>query len=239
MAALGRSEPAPAGLGWLHSNWSTRSAELLSALGGIALASPQRYLHRMEKGFIAEGLLQKANGARLDGPCPCRLVILRCDENDWNSRRGRGQLLLQLQTVHARHLEIEDQAARVLQVVRSQEVLGRGECLCAESDRSQETPQRLPVRLIIVHDCDDRSFPLAHTRSICVSRAGCSHLWETGAAARRAGSSPLIQEACAGQCVLRAGSPFCARILRLGAFTVFWKLWPISYGLELCEPALA
>ncbi len=63
---------------------------VLSALRWIALAAPQRYLHRMEQGFIAERLLQKANGPCLDGPCPCRLVILCCDKDDWNSRPGRG-----------------------------------------------------------------------------------------------------------------------------------------------------
>ncbi len=139
---------------------------VLSALRWIALAAPQRYLHRMEQGFIAERLLQEANGARLDGPCPCRLVILRCDEYDWNSRPGRGQVLLQLQTVHPRQPEIEDQASRVMQVVGMQEVLSRGERLCGKSDRFQETPQRLPVRLIIVHNCNDRSLPHAYTRSI-------------------------------------------------------------------------
>lgn len=64
----------------------------LSTLSRLALATPpQRYLHRMEQGFIAERLLQEANGARLEGPCPYRLVTIRSDEDDRDLVLGSDQ----------------------------------------------------------------------------------------------------------------------------------------------------
>ena len=57
---------------------------------------------------------------------------------------------LELQTVHPRHPQVEDQARGAPQVLRAEELLGRGGGRHLEPDRPEQGVDRLADRLVVV-----------------------------------------------------------------------------------------
>lgn len=71
-------------------------------------------------------------------------------------QREQYQSRLVFQSAHPRPMHIEDEALRLAQVIRTDEIFCRGENLRPESYRVEEPLQRLANRLVIVHNRDER-----------------------------------------------------------------------------------
>src|SRR5262249_4469737 len=63
---------------------------------------------------------------------------------------------LDLETVHARHADVEDEAGRLRRRRRVEEVLARAECFGTMAERADQAARRFPYRLVVVDDGDER-----------------------------------------------------------------------------------
>jgi len=66
--------------------------------------------------LTVEGLGQESDCSASLRPRPHTRVGKSCDENDGNSAAGVAQPVLQIETVHARHLNVGNDARRLYQV---------------------------------------------------------------------------------------------------------------------------
>src|SRR5207253_847389 len=66
-----------------------------------------------------------------------------------------GQLALQIQSAQTRQPDVQDEAARYVRPLSSEELLRRGEGLNAQSDRLDELLRGVSDRRLIVHHIDD------------------------------------------------------------------------------------
>src|SRR5262249_16774698 len=87
-----------------------------------------------------------------------RVVIgMRRDEDDRDAPAHRLQLTLELESVYARHPHVENQACRLVRLIRMQERFPRREILCAKSDRSEQIVERIPESVVIVDNRNERN----------------------------------------------------------------------------------
>ena len=81
----------------------------------------KRRLYGIEEILLVAGFIQKGHCAGGKGTSS-RVVIGICrDEDDRDAPICRHQLTLELESVHARHPHIENQARRLVRVIRLQE----------------------------------------------------------------------------------------------------------------------
>jgi len=85
---------------------------------------PQSRLDRIQQSIVAEGLEQVIHGPAPQNPRPQLLVSMSSDEDDRHARVAADQTSVQLEPAHPRHAHIEDQAVRLAQTIRAQELLG-------------------------------------------------------------------------------------------------------------------
>lgn len=81
-----------------------------------------------------------------------RTVRMRGDEDGWNSYAVAYEMLLKLQAVHLRHLEIDNQAFGKPRRQRREKILSRFISLGMKSVRTQQPTQCLEHGRIIVHN---------------------------------------------------------------------------------------
>ena len=74
------------------------------------------------------------------------------DEDHRNPTTPAVESALKLQSSHDRHMNINDYATRLVEIIRSQEILGRRKSLGSQADGSYETIESLADRLVIVHN---------------------------------------------------------------------------------------
>jgi hypothetical protein len=75
--------------------------------------------------IFTERVVQEANGAGLDHTSPYSLVREGGNEYYGHAVTIGNQTILQLDSAHAGHLDVGDQARRELHMTRSEEFLGR------------------------------------------------------------------------------------------------------------------
>jgi hypothetical protein len=108
----------------------------------LLLAISKSGLDRAPQGFRVEGPAQERDGSSPAGPHPSLLVAMRGVDDERNAIPLAYQLLLELVTAHAGHLEIEHEARGRARPIRSQELLGRRKCRNGRSNRSEEPGER-------------------------------------------------------------------------------------------------
>jgi hypothetical protein len=74
---------------------------------------------------VAEGFEQALDSTLLEQVKPHRVIGVRRDEDDRNRSTATIQLTLQIGSRHVRHGDIEDQAARMFETVRLEELFRR------------------------------------------------------------------------------------------------------------------
>jgi len=79
---------------------------------------------------------------------------MRGDEYNGNAPAEFVQMALKLEASHARKIHIEDQASRMRDVFRCQEIFSRSKGIHSKSHGTHEVLERLADRGIVVHDCD-------------------------------------------------------------------------------------
>jgi hypothetical protein len=102
--------------------------------------------------FFFARLVQKSHRTGRERSRPRVVVCVRRDENDRDARVGGSQLTLKIQSTHTWHPHIKDQAIRIVQFIRVQELLGRRETVRAHSNGSQQVVKRVPEKIIIVYN---------------------------------------------------------------------------------------
>ena len=120
-------------------------------------AAGQRLLHRLEEVLVGERLGEKLDGAGLHRPHRRRDVPVAGDEDDGDARVHPGELALEVEPGEARHLHVDDQAARRDAVVALQELPRREEGLGLEPRRAHEVADARAHRLIIIDHTHDRA----------------------------------------------------------------------------------
>jgi hypothetical protein len=126
----------------------------------IGLLAPailrQRLVEVFDKSWSVKRLDQEADRPRVQRPLADALFGERRDENDRQRSPLGSQQALQLKAAHARHLNICDQARRVIQLRRLQELAGRRKRISDVSKRSHEPVGRSADGRIIIDDRDHR-----------------------------------------------------------------------------------
>lgn len=84
-------------------------------------------------------------------------VVESRDEDDRDAAARGRQLLLQLQSVHAGHLHINDETCGVVQMAKAEKALGRFKSCGSESERFDEQGRAPANRSIVVNDRDEVS----------------------------------------------------------------------------------
>ena len=79
-------------------------------------------------------------------------VAMRGNEDDRQFRIAKFDAALQLQTVHARHAHVGDDADCLGEDGGLQGLFGGGERCCAEVGRLQQAFDRLPNLSVVIHD---------------------------------------------------------------------------------------
>src|SRR5688572_24761459 len=128
----------------------------LAERSAIAAVFLQRLVDAIDEVLVAERLLDEIDRARLHGLHCHRHVAVTGDEDDRQDRMLFVELLLQLQSRHAGHADVEHQAARAILAVRVEKLLRRAERLHRVSDRAQQQFQRIADCSIVVHHEDGR-----------------------------------------------------------------------------------
>src|SRR2546428_4878996 len=117
----------------------------------------QRRIDRFEKSILTERLAQVRDGAISQRPRACALVgSVRRYENDRNVTLARRELTLELKPTHPGHPHIENQAVGLAELLRIRELLGRRECLHAQTERADQAAQGLADRLIVIDNRNQR-----------------------------------------------------------------------------------
>jgi hypothetical protein len=148
-------EPPP-----FTSPWADRSADTAPAAAKLlsALCPLQGRIEALDQGLSAEGLVQKAYRSGLHRPRPNALFVEGCDENDRHAVTLGNQEALQLDTAHARHLNVRDHARRIVHTWRLEKICGGRKRADGEPKRAHETLRRHPNGCIIVNDRNYRAF---------------------------------------------------------------------------------
>jgi hypothetical protein len=107
-------------------------------------------IYRIEEFFLAERFVQKGYRAGFEGARAGIVICVRGDEDDRDSPVGRNHLTLEIESVHAGHSHVENQACRIARLIRTQKRVRRRETLRPKSDRSDQIVKRTPKGVVIV-----------------------------------------------------------------------------------------
>jgi hypothetical protein len=100
--------------------------------------------------FFSARLVQKSHRTGRERSRPRVVVYMRRDENDRDARVGGSQLTLKIQSTHTWHPHIKDQAIRIVQFIRVQELLGRRETVRAHANGAQQVVKRVPEKIVVI-----------------------------------------------------------------------------------------
>src|ERR1043166_5349424 len=101
------------------------------------------HVERLAQGRVAERLEQARHRALFHEARKFRLIRMRRDKDDRDFMPTLHQLALEIGSAHARHGDVEDQTARVVNATGGKEFLCRGERLDRESELLEQVRQRL------------------------------------------------------------------------------------------------
>ena len=117
----------------------------------------ESHIYRMEEFFLAKRFVQKRHRAGFEGPLARAVICVRGNEDNRDPPVGRNDLTLQIESVHARHSHIENQACRIARLIRTQKRFRRRETLRPKADRSDQIVEGIPKRVVIVDNRNERN----------------------------------------------------------------------------------
>jgi hypothetical protein len=100
--------------------------------------------------FVVKWFVQECHGPGLHRSSTSFFIVISSDENNRNSTACRSQLALQLQSVHARHLNVNDEARSIVQLFGLQETFARFKGSHPKAERLDEKSRGPTDGLIIV-----------------------------------------------------------------------------------------
>ena len=110
----------------------------------------------VEQGLVPERLGQDVDRALAERQFAQLVVGVGGDEDDRDVTPPEAQPSLEFEAAHARHADVEDQAARIAIGLGLQEFLGGREGHGGEAGGADQRPQRLAHGVVVVDDCDQR-----------------------------------------------------------------------------------
>jgi hypothetical protein len=114
-------------------------------------------IYGTEEILLAAGFVQKGHRASCKGTLSRIVIGVRRDEDDRDAPVRLHQLTLELESVHASHPHIENQARRLVRLIRLQERFRRRETLHAKSNGSEQIVERIPQSVVIVNNRNERN----------------------------------------------------------------------------------
>jgi len=115
-----------------------------------------RLLNGVEKLLVTKGFREKVHRPRLQGLHRHGDITMSGDEHDLDRWIRRGKLALKVEAAQSRESHVEDEAARCVGALGSQEFLGRPERLRSEAYRTEKPRKGFTHRRVIVDDEDHR-----------------------------------------------------------------------------------
>jgi PAS domain-containing protein len=113
-------------------------------------------IYRIEQFFLAEWFAQKGHRAGFEGALARIVIRVRRNEDDRDLPVGRNRLPLKIESVHTGHSHIENQARRIVRLIRIPKRLRRRETLRPKSDRLDQIVEGVPESVIIIDDRNER-----------------------------------------------------------------------------------
>src|SRR6185312_4699254 len=130
-----------------------------TSLGHVIALAAESEIEAFDQRRAVERLIEIANRAGLQGSSACSFFRVGGNENNWRCATFLAQAVLQFQPAQARHVHIDDQASRLVQIRRIQELFGRGERAHDMAYRPQQTCCRHTDRFVIVNDANSLQCP--------------------------------------------------------------------------------
>jgi hypothetical protein len=123
----------------------------------------------LKQRLFPEGFVQKVHRAAFKRSLSRVVIDMRGDEDDRDIGVVRYQLTLKLESVHAGHPDIENQASRIARLIRTQERFRRRKTLRPKADGLDQIVERIPKRVVVVDNRNERTLGHAATISSRVS----------------------------------------------------------------------
>jgi hypothetical protein len=121
---------------------------------GLSHAPVEGLIEAFDQDLSVYRLVQETYCSRLQRSRANCVIMEGCDENDRSAAAPGKQAALQLDTAHARHLNVGDYARHIVQARRLQKILGRRKHAGDESKRPHEILHCVPNGRIILDDRD-------------------------------------------------------------------------------------
>ena len=109
-------------------------------------------VNRRQQRVFAERFEQIFHCAAVKSPHPRLLIAMSGDEDNRDGRVTRCQLPLKVDPTHAWHAHIKNQAIRIVQFIRIQELASRRETVRAHSNGSQQVVKRVPEKIVVIYN---------------------------------------------------------------------------------------
>ena len=129
-----------------------------STLVASPFVLPERIADALDQNLAGYGFLYEINGAGLDCPDRCRDVSVAGDKDDRNLAAVRIKNLLQVQSAHPLHPDIQDETSRVVSGDCRQEGFSRWERFDVQTLFAQCPDDGLAHPFVVVYD-EDRWSP--------------------------------------------------------------------------------
>jgi hypothetical protein len=131
----------------------------------------ERSIYALYQRLFLEGFAQERDRSGIQCTGPVSFLGKRRYENDRRVEPVIPQTDLQIETAHARHLHVRDQARCLSDATGFQELLGGREDSGPVPQRSNEFSYRVPGKSIIIDDRYHKSIPQFHIPRLFVLRA--------------------------------------------------------------------
>ena len=112
-------------------------------------------LHAVEQGLLAVGFLQEIECAVLHGFNRHRHITMAGEKDNGDCGSPQIEFHLQLEPAHARHTNVEQQAAVELGAPGTQKIIGRGKRGSLEALGFKQPDEGVAQGFVIIHQVDD------------------------------------------------------------------------------------
>ena len=102
--------------------------------------------------LFIERLAQKADRSAIERAAPVFLIRVSGNQNDWHMTSLRLQCVLQVKATQTGHLHVSDQACRIRDQTRLEEMLGRFESNRAVSQGFDKLAYAVTGKRVIIND---------------------------------------------------------------------------------------
>ena len=115
-------------------------------------AGPERRTEALQQTHLVNGLAKVADDPIRERAELLDVVGVGGDEDRRNRVSGIGEVSIEVDSRHSRHLDVSDQAGGISEAMRREEIGGRPESLDSVAQRPHESPHGLAKELVVIDD---------------------------------------------------------------------------------------